>query len=60
VCRRPLATTTATTAHRPHWSVLLDGWEDGLAEAPDKNQAQELALRSSPLADARAGARRYC
>jgi dipeptidyl aminopeptidase/acylaminoacyl peptidase len=33
------------------WSVLLDGWEENLAEAPDKKEAQELALRSSPLAD---------
>jgi dipeptidyl aminopeptidase/acylaminoacyl peptidase len=33
------------------WSVLLERWEDGAAEAPDKKEAQDLALRSSPLAD---------
>jgi dipeptidyl aminopeptidase/acylaminoacyl peptidase len=33
------------------WSVFLERWEDGAAEAPDKKEAQELALRSSPLAD---------
>jgi dipeptidyl aminopeptidase/acylaminoacyl peptidase len=33
------------------WSVLLDGGEDGFADAPDKKQALELAFKSSPVAD---------
>lgn len=33
------------------WSVLLGDGDDGFADAPDKKDAQDLALRSSPLAD---------
>ncbi|TMQ18154.1 MAG: S9 family peptidase [Deltaproteobacteria bacterium] len=33
------------------WSAFLDRWEDGVADAPDKKEATELAFRSSPVAD---------
>jgi len=33
------------------WSAFLDRWEDGVAEAPDKKEAVDLAFKSSPVAD---------
>ncbi|HEY0986142.1 MAG TPA: prolyl oligopeptidase family serine peptidase, partial [Kofleriaceae bacterium] len=33
------------------WSAFLDRWEDNLADAPDKSEAEALAFKSSPVAD---------
>lgn len=52
LARNPELFKAGVDFHGVHdWSVLLDGWVEGLADAPDKKEAQELALRSSPLAD---------
>jgi dipeptidyl aminopeptidase/acylaminoacyl peptidase len=33
------------------WSVFVERWEDGAAEAPDKKEAADLAFKASPVAD---------
>ena len=33
------------------WSVFLERWEESFPDAPDKKEALELALKSSPVAD---------
>jgi dipeptidyl aminopeptidase/acylaminoacyl peptidase len=33
------------------WGAFLDQWEDALPDAPDKKEAIELAVKSSPVAD---------
>jgi dipeptidyl aminopeptidase/acylaminoacyl peptidase len=52
LARNPELFKAGVDFHGVHdWSALLDDDDDGFAAAPDKKEAQELALRSSPLAD---------